>query len=237
MSPPDQRSRRRGATPGFNAYAQAVSLLGVVACALLAVEGAPVPTGDALYWLLAALVLAGELLPIDVPRRGGFDRVTVSTAFAFAILLLFGLLPAVLAYAAASAIADAVARLSPLKVLFNAAQYVLALVVADAVMTLLGGAAPIETLAAALPAALAGAVAFFVANHVLAGVAAALLVDEPPIRYLGTDLGFQALTAGFVLALAPLVVAAAEASAALVLLCVVPAVAIYVGAREATRHA
>ena len=51
-------------------------------------------------------MLVGELMPIDVPRRDGADRVAISTAFAFAVLLQFGLMPAVLAYAAASAIAD-----------------------------------------------------------------------------------------------------------------------------------
>jgi len=221
----------------FWPYAGVVSAIGVLACGLLIAAHPAVPAGDPLFWLLAGLVLAGELLPIDVPRRDGFDRVTVSTAFAFAILLLFGLLPAVAAYAAASAVADVVARLNPFKVLFNAAQYALALFAAAAAMALAGDAAPVATIADGLGAVLAGGAAFLVVNHVLAGAAAALLQDEPPLRYLAADFGFQALTAGFVLALAPLVVAAAEASMALVPLCLVPAVAIYTGAREATRHA
>ena len=39
---------------------------------------------------LSVFVLAGELLPIPVPRRRGLARVTISAAFAFAILLRFG---------------------------------------------------------------------------------------------------------------------------------------------------
>ena len=233
----DNRARRRGAPRGFRAYTGTVSVLGVLACVLLTIGGSGVPSDDWRYWLFAALVLAGELAPIDVPRRGGFDRVTVSTAFAFAILLIFGLLPAVVAYAAASAVADAVARVSPLKLVFNAAQYVLSLVAAAGVMALVSDGVPVEALGPALPTVLAGAVVFFVVNHVLAGVAAALLVEEPPLRYLVTDLGFQALSAGFVLALAPIVVASAEASIALVPLCLVPALGVYAGAREAARHA
>ena len=40
------------------------------------------------FWLLALFVLAGEFLPIPVPRRHGLDKVAVSTAFAFAALLV-----------------------------------------------------------------------------------------------------------------------------------------------------
>ena len=61
---------------------------------MLAVTGEPLPLGDWRFWLMAASC-SRELLPIDVPRRDGADRVTISTAFAFAVLLLFGLLPAV----------------------------------------------------------------------------------------------------------------------------------------------
>src|SRR5687768_18541251 len=92
---------------------------------------------------MALLVLAGELIPIDVPRRDGVDRVAISTAFAFAILLLFGLLPAIVAYAAASALADVSARLSALKVAFNAGQYALSLAAAALVLTLLGREPPV----------------------------------------------------------------------------------------------
>ena len=233
----DSRARRRGAPRGFRAYTGTVSVLGVLACVLLTIDGSGVPSEDWRYWLFAALVLAGELAPIDVPRRGGFDRVTVSTAFAFAILLVFGLLPAVVAYAAASAVADAVGSREPAEACLQR----------GAVRPLPGrggrrdgarrrrragrGAWP-----RAAPV-LVGAVVFFVVNHVLAGVAAALLVEEPPLRYLVADLGFQALSAGFVLALAPIVVASAGASIALVPLCLVPALGVYAGAREAARHA
>ena len=54
------------------------------------------------FWLLALFILAGELLPIPVPRRQGLDKVAVSTAFAFAALLCVGVLPACAVYATAS---------------------------------------------------------------------------------------------------------------------------------------
>src|SRR4051794_1128738 len=108
---------------GFRSYGSTVSVVGAaLACALIA-TGERVPAADWRYWLMAVLVLVGELIPIDVPRRDGADRIAISTAFAFAMLLQFGLLPAVAAYAISSVIADAVARLALLKITFNAAQY------------------------------------------------------------------------------------------------------------------
>jgi diguanylate cyclase (GGDEF)-like protein len=198
---------------------------------------AGLPLGDWRFWLFAGLVLVGELLPIDVPRRQGHDRVTTSTAFGFAILLLFGTFPSVCAYAAASVIADAAARLGVLKLLFNAAQYALAMAAAGLVMRLAGDPTPVVAVTTALPAMAAAGAVFFLLNHGLAGVAAALLERERPSRYLVADVGFQVLTAGFVLGLAPVVVAAAEASMALVPLCLLPVLAIYVGARQAARDA
>jgi diguanylate cyclase (GGDEF)-like protein len=230
-------SLRPQAPSAFAWYAIAVTLAGAAA-AMLLVLVAPAPDlGDWRLWLFAALVLIGELFPIDVPRRDGLDRVTTSTAFGFAILLVFGPLPAVVAYASASLIADTAARLAPLKALFNAAQYTLTLAVAAGVMAALGTVLPLTQLDGGLPAVAAGAATFLAVNHMLAGVAAAMLVREPIGSYLVTDLPFQLLTAGFVLGLAPVVAACTEVSYALVPLCLLPILAIYVGARQAARNA
>ncbi len=185
------------------------------------------------FWLLAVFVLAGEFLPIPVPRRHGLDKVAVSTAFAFAMLLCVGILPACAVYAAASATADLSARTAPVKVVFNAAQYVLSLAGAGAVLLLAGAAPPIALDAAVLPAILLAALACFVINHVLAGTGAALLAGLPIAPYLLDDVAFHALTAGCLLALAPGVVASSDASLALIPLAFAPVLAIYVGGRQA----
>jgi hypothetical protein len=81
--------------------------VGLTTATALAILGALAPNIDwridapALFWLLSALVLVGELLPIPVPRRQGLAKVTISTAFAFAILLRFGVWPALLVYVGA----------------------------------------------------------------------------------------------------------------------------------------
>ena len=165
--------------------------------------------------VLGGIVLLGELLPIDVPRREGLDRVTTSSAFALAALLLLGPLPAAVALATASVVADAAARLPLLKIAFNAAQYVLSLGAAAAAAVLAGAHAAAD-LARGLAAAPSPrrCVAFLVVNHVLAGVAAAILAEEPVGPYLLSDLPFQLVTAVCVLALTPVILASAEVSMA-----------------------
>ena len=157
----------------------------------------------ALLVVLSAFVLAGEFLPIPVPRRRGLANVTISAAFAFAILLRFGPGPAALIYVSSSVIADAMQGVSPLKILFNAAQYLLAIVAAGGVL-LIAHSLPLGPITGSeLPIVLAAAAALFVTNHVLACAAGTLLARLPVAGYLRDDLAFQAWTAGCVLAFAP----------------------------------
>jgi diguanylate cyclase (GGDEF)-like protein len=219
----------------FVVYTALTTTVAAVALAALAVDvgwqiGAP-----ALFWLLSLFVLAGELLPIPVPRRYGLAKVTVSTAFAFAILLRFGLWPATLVYVASVVIADGVERVAPIKVLFNASQYALAMIAAAGVLALAGAKPPLVTITAGqVVAVIAAGAAFFVVNHLLACIGAALLAGLSVPRYIRDDLTFQAWTAGCVLAFAPAVVASSHASLALVPVCFLPMVAIYAGGRQAS---
>jgi diguanylate cyclase (GGDEF)-like protein len=188
----------------------------------------------AVFWLLSIFTLVGELLPIPVPRRNGLTRITISTAFAFAILLRFGLAPAVSVYVASVVIADASSRVAPIKILFNAAQYALAISAAGAVWMLAGGLSPVgEISAVKVPVVIAAGIVFFSFNHALACVGGALLAGLPIKRYLRDDLAFQGWTAGCLLAFAPAVVAASHSTVALVPMCFVPVLAVYVGGRQA----
>ena len=215
---------------GFTALTT-VAAVGSVA-ALASTVGWHLDT-PARFWVLTLFVLAGEFLPIPVPRRQGLDKVAVSTAFAFAMLLCVGVLPACVVYAAASATADLSARTAPIKVLFNASQYILSVAGAGVVLMAAGAAPPVALHAAVLPAILLAALACFVINHVLAGTGAALLADLPVGPYLIDDVAFHALTAGCLLALAPGVVASSDASLALIPLAFAPVLAIYFGGRQA----
>ena len=189
------------------------------------------------FWLLAVFVLAGELLPMPVPRRGALDNVTVSTAFAFALLLIAGVLPACAVYAAASAVADVSARVAPVKIVFNAAQYVVSLAAAGAVLVLAGASPPLHLHAGNVLAVLLAALVCLVVNHVLAGTGAALLGRRRVLPYLREDLGFHAWTAGCLVTLAPGVVTSADASLALIPVSFLPMLAIYFGGRQAATNA
>jgi diguanylate cyclase (GGDEF)-like protein len=227
-------SSRQDPTPHtFVLYATAVAGLGVALVAFVPWTREWRVGSPEMFAVLSAFVLAGELLPIPVPRRRGLARVTISAAFAFAILLRCGPGPAALVYVASSVIADVAGRLAPMKILFNAAQYLLAVLAAGAVLAI-AGSLPLRTIGGGeLPIVLLAAAAFFAANHLLACVAGALLARLPILAYLREDLAFQAWTAGCVLAFAPALLASADASVALVPVCFVPMLTVYFGGRQA----
>jgi diguanylate cyclase (GGDEF)-like protein len=217
----------------FVRYAMVTAALASVAAGLLATTVEWRVDRPTLFWLLSGLVVVGELLPIAVPRRRGLAQVTISTAFAFAIMLRFGVAPATLVYVASVVIAGAVERDAPIKVLFNAAQYALAMITAAAVLAALGALPAVRITSAGLPAVLAAGAAFFIANHLLACAGAAMLARIPVLAYMRDDLMFQAWTAGCLLAFGPAVVASSDASLALVAVCFMPMIGIYMGGRQA----
>ncbi|MBV9605115.1 MAG: EAL domain-containing protein [Solirubrobacterales bacterium] len=226
-------SRRDPAPRAFVLYVTLVAAVGAALIVLVPWTREWQVGSPSMLVVLSAFVLAGELLPIPVPRRRGLARVTISAAFAFAILLRCGPGPAALIYVCSSVIADVAGRLAPIKTLFNAAQYLLAVLAAGAVLVL-AGSLPLSTISGGeLPVVLLAAAAFFATNHLLACAAGALLARLPILAYLREDLAFQAWTAGCVLAFAPALLASADASVALVPVCFVPMLAVYVGGRQA----
>src|SRR4051812_40721369 len=99
---------RRAIRAGYTPYTIAVDAAALAALAAAAALGDSRPsTSDPVFWILAALCLVGEALPIRLTRGARYDEVTVSTVFAFAILLHFGALPAMLVFGAATLIVDA----------------------------------------------------------------------------------------------------------------------------------
>ena len=92
--------------PSFTAYAALTAGTAAIAVALLPWAHTWEIASPAQFWTLALAVLVAEFLPIPVPRRHGLDKVTISTAFAFALLLLCGAGPATLVYVSSSVIAD-----------------------------------------------------------------------------------------------------------------------------------
>jgi diguanylate cyclase (GGDEF)-like protein len=190
--------------------------------------------------LFAFFVLLGELLPITVPRQGEEDQITTSTTFALALVLTAGLLPAVVAQASSSILADVVRRKPVWKAGFNAAQYVVSLLLAAVTLGIAsnGKFTLGDPLAAGtLPAIFLSGAVFFVANTSLTGTALALAQGVPIREYLRRDLLFQVSTDGLLVALAPIVVLAAERSLVLVPLIAAPMVAVYRATRTSLENA
>src|SRR5439155_8709041 len=121
-------------------YLIAVSAAGLGTLAGIGALGDWRPAADrrAELALFALFVLLGELAPIRVARRRHLDEITISTTFAFALLLAFGPAPAVAAYATAAVLGDLVNRSRWQLIAFGAAQYTLSLGAAALVLAGLG---------------------------------------------------------------------------------------------------
>jgi diguanylate cyclase (GGDEF)-like protein len=236
----ERRARSAGELipPSYVRYTIVTSAAAVVALAgFWTSSNWSLTDSDPAFWLFAAFVVLGELLPIQVPRRHTDDKVTISTAFAFALLLSFGVGPAMVVYAGGWIVAAFWERAALTKGFFNAAQYILSVAAAAVVLGLAGHPAPVTDVGGALLPILLAAAVWFAVNHVLAGVGAALLTGSPVPAYLVHDLAFQAWTAGFLLILAPIVVVSADESLALIPVCFLPMLAIYLGGRQAAFNA
>ncbi|MEA2273783.1 MAG: hypothetical protein QOI98_2491, partial [Solirubrobacteraceae bacterium] len=189
------------------------------------------------FWVFAAFVVLGELVPIRVPGRAG--ELAISTTFTFALLLTFGLGPAVAVQAAASLVADVASRKPWRRTLFNAGQYTLSWAAAGGALALTGGIRPVAAhgmpLGYLLAILLAGGV-FFVVNSALARTAVALDRGFSVLAHLVKDLGFRAWTTVMLIGLAPAVAAVAQSDLLVVPLIVLPLAAIHRSEREALKN-
>jgi diguanylate cyclase (GGDEF)-like protein len=214
-------------------YVAAVSLggLGVVIASALTNEVANATYALSQFMLFAAFLVVGELVPVKIPRRDEDEEVTTSGTFAYAMVLSFGVPAAVLVHAVATLAADLVRRKPWWKATFNAGQYVFSVVAAGSVLALLSDVPRADPPPAFhsldLPAILVGALVFLVVNHTLTRTAIALAQRLPVLPSILGDLSFHASTTFVMLALAPIVVVAAERSLWLVPLLALPMVGAY----------
>jgi signal transduction histidine kinase len=215
----------------FRVWLVAVSTAGMGALALAAVMGGHqlLDRASLPFWTVAALVLVTELFFIEVPGRG--ERITVSSTFAVAMLLGWGVAAGMLVYAAASAVSDLRHRQSPRKVAFNVAQYGLSMGAAGGAWALLGGRTPFTT--GQLPAFAAAALTFSVVNNLLVRVTTTLADGRRLASGLVDDAGFEAWTSAMLLGMAPVTVLVAERSSLLLLLLLLPVGAVFIASRGA----
>jgi diguanylate cyclase (GGDEF)-like protein len=187
--------------------------------------------------LFAVCAFAGEMMPLKVVTRGVEGEVTTSGTFAFATLLVAGPVCAIAAFGGASLAADIVRRKSPLKLLFNTAQYAISVTASALVLHLLTGVPrlgeEVHFIPADLPGILAAAAVFFLVNSSLVATVIALVQGLRVGRYLVQDWFFQVSTGGLLLGLAPMVALAADFALPFVALLFLPLLAVHRGGSQA----
>ncbi len=185
--------------------------------------------------MLAALVLAGELFPIQVHGQVGEE--TFSTPFAFALLLIYGIPEVVVVQVAASLVADLIRRRPVDRVVFNLAQLAISWVLAGLALEAMGGTGLMDgddLQAADLPAIVVAAVVFFIANSTFTRTAEALLQNASIADHLRADLVFRTWSAATLFALGPPVAVISMHWLYLVPLLALPMAAVHVASRQAS---
>ncbi|NRQ33513.1 EAL domain-containing protein [Nonomuraea sp. NN258] len=193
-----------------------------------------------LFWVLAVLVVLGELRPVMVSSATAVGGTYPSTMFTFAVLLHFGLPVAVLMQAVAVAMNGVVTRKAWHRVMFNIGQSTLALTAAAVVLGLFGivpsPAVPWTPAGDDLVAIALAGVAYFAGRATLVSGAVALHERRSIARVLRVTVGPQSLVYTALLGLAPLVVVVMNHSPGLVPLFVAPLAAVYFTATLSMRR-
>src|SRR5215471_5593614 len=209
--------------------------LAVFAWAMTRLSGLPNLVHHPLFWVIAALVVVGDMRPIITPTKSGAESPVASLTFSFAALLYWGFPVAVLVKATSSLAVGLAQRKALHRSSFNAAQTTLAMAAAGLVLAVTGKDPAHEKLVriegADLPAVLLAGVAYFAVSFVLIQGAIALHSRAPLLRTLRAALPFQVLVSLVLIAAAPLVAVVMDADSAwLVLLFAFPLAAIYMNA-------
>jgi diguanylate cyclase (GGDEF)-like protein len=187
------------------------------------------------FWVLATMIVLGDIWPIVTPGRSNSEAPVASVAFSLGALFACGL-PVALLLRAASCFGVCVAERKSLhRAAFNAAAVTLSTVAAWAVLYGLG-VRPSGLLVFKPPGErlwwwlLAGLV-FFAVHYVVIATAVSMHAREPIGRTVRRTLGYQSFVNICLIGTAPLVAIAIESGSALVLLLFAfPFAAIYVNA-------
>jgi diguanylate cyclase len=215
-----------------------VAVVVAAGAAVAAVPLARIAPGDlpAAFWLMAALAAAADARPFTPAGRRQTLAVFPSVCLTFAILLAWGLGPAIAVQAAAVAVSSWRMRHAVWRGVFNVAQYTLAFAAADLVLQAAGlRPYPVSGLlgVGAVAGAVAAAAAWFAVKYGSVTVALRLRFGGPWWPLFRRALVWESLTYGALLLLSPVLVAAAATRPALVPLVVVPLYAVYRMARLA----
>ncbi|MFV2020318.1 putative bifunctional diguanylate cyclase/phosphodiesterase [Micromonospora sp. LOL_023] len=217
--------------PVFFGYVGGVTAAAVTVCAVpLLTLPAQVPQLPVAFWLMALLAVVGDARPFTPLGRRRRSEVFPSVCFTFAILLAWGLGPAVAVQVVAVGVFAWRARHAPWRALFNSSQYALALAAAALVAALAGQGAFAGTTDlrwSDVAAAVGAAAAWSAVNYSTVTMAIRLRFGGRWWRSARRGLDFELLSTGSLLLLGPVLVVAAQADPALIPLVLVPIYAVY----------
>jgi diguanylate cyclase (GGDEF)-like protein len=224
----------------LTSYMAAVCLLGMpaVGFSVSSINLSSVGHRPWLYVALVGVLIAGEMMPIPVPRGDDAgDEVSISSTIALALVMLAAPGVAIVGQAIALAADEARQLRQWSRLAFNVAQYSLALVAAWAVYAWLIGVPllrdPLRPPPVAVGAGLVAAAAFFLVNNTLTGIAISLKLRAPLRRQLIDDFRYQLTTSGVLFALAPVTAITVNKSAWTLPLLLLPIAAVHRSARLA----
>ncbi|HYN93676.1 MAG TPA: EAL domain-containing protein [Pilimelia sp.] len=239
MEPASTRNSvpRERATPFFGYVVVVVAAGGALVAGPIAALPDRLAELPPAFWVMAALAVVSDARPFTPPGRRQSAAIFPSVCFTFAIMLAWGLGPAVAVQAGAVAVSSWRMRYAPWRAVFNLGQYALAFAAARAVTALAGPVplgAPRWTDVAVVTAA---ALAWFAVTYGTVAVALHLRFGGAWSARLAHGLPFELLSTGSLLLLAPVLLAAAATTPALIPLVLVPLYAVYRLARLSTELA
>jgi signal transduction histidine kinase len=219
----------------LHGYVAAVTVAGVATvAAMVAIAGNSTHLqAPAAFWLFAAGLVVSDRFYLTLPYKRDVVCITTADAFAFALLLGWGVTAATVTVALASAVADALERRALLKVLFNAGQYAVLMAAAGAVYELAGGGWPFA--GRFIPAAAAAAIVYYLGNLLLLGVITSLAYQANFVAELLRSLRLETGPTAMLFGLAPILVVVADRSLGLLPLAMLPIAAVYLAFRNATQ--
>ena len=199
------------------------------------------------FWVVAVMILVAEIWPLATPGRRGSDSPAISRTLTLAVLLFWGFAIAVLLRAAAIVLVG-LARHSPHRVAFNAAQVSLSMGAAE--LVLWSSRIPIVPQGSprhangmlaidngTLPILLLAGLAYFVVNFFLVMGAIALLTRTPLTSVVRAKLPFQAAVHLVLFTSALLVLLAMQTkSPFIVALLAFPLAAVYLSAAKSVQR-
>jgi diguanylate cyclase (GGDEF)-like protein len=220
-------------------YLTAVSVAGAAVLALAAAHvghSLQHHSHQAMFWVVAGMILVAEIWPLTTPGRSGSDSPAISRAITLAALLFWGF-PVAVVLRVAAILLVGLARHSPHRVAFNAAQLTLSLGAAQLVLWASHYRHPVLPQDDTLLTLLLAGLAYFIVNFFLVTWAIALNTRKPVRSVVRAKLPFAAAVHLVLFTTALLVVLAMNThSWKLVALLACPLAAVYFSAAKSVQR-